>query len=64
MASLYEVLSNKYITACLEDKDERSKQFYRMGDEFQDREEFNTWYDRFCYDWYMTCKSLAKRLKV
>lgn len=64
MASLYEVLSNNYIGAYLEDTDERTKQFARMGDEFQDREEFNAWYDQFCYDWYMTCKSLAKRLKV
>ena len=67
MAELNEVLTNKLINADLEDlvtSDRNYRYKTKLGDEFTDYTEFCEWYDRFCYEWYNTCKSIAKLLKL
>lgn len=68
MATLGETLSNKLINADIEDliTSDRNYRFNntKLGEDFEDYDEFCKWYDRFCFDWYHTCKSLAKLLGV
>ena len=68
MAELNEVLTDKFINADIEDlkTSDRNYRFNntKLGDEFTYYEEFTEWYDRFCFEWYNTCKSIAKLLKV
>lgn len=68
MATLGETLSNKLINADIDDL-VTCDRFYRynctkLGEDFKDYAEFCNWYDNFCFEWYVTCKRLAKILRV
>lgn len=68
MAELNEVLTDKLINADIEDliTSDRNYRYNntKLGDDFTDYSDFCYWYNHFCYDWYKTCKSIAKLLKV
>ena len=68
MAELNEILTDKLINADIEDlvTSDRNYRYNntKLGDDFTNYEDFCDWYNHFCYDWYKTCKSIAKILKV
>lgn len=68
MATLGETLSNKLINDDIDYliTSDRNYRFSntKLGDDFANYDEFCKWYNKFCYDWYHTCKSIAKLLGV
>lgn len=68
MTELYELLTDNLINADIEDMISIDRNYRynntNLGNDFADYEEYCEWYNQFCYDWYKTCKSIAKLLKV